>query len=94
MRGDDWHNASSPEDEAFASCLLEGIDRFFLDLRSTPINKRILSYAAADYPVKKLLRFGEGRKGLSIMPVDDGKLQRIQEREVNVTSVQMEKITP
>ena len=94
MRGDHRDNAAGSQNETFSVCLLDGIRRFIPDLSLIPVHERILSHAATEDARKKILRLRQGRKRFPIMPIDNLKLEGIEQREVNVVSVQMQEIAP
>jgi hypothetical protein len=87
MRGNDRDDTTRPEDESFSVRLPDRVRRLFLDFSRTFVYQRVLSHAAARYPVEKLLRFGQHGIGLAVMPVHDGKTEGGKKVEENIVSM-------
>lgn len=94
MGSDDRDNAARAEDETFSICLLDGIRCFLLYLSRILVDQRVLPHTPAHHSRKLLLCFCKGGKSFTVVPVDDGELERIQQREVNVMPMQVQEIAP
>ena len=74
--------------------LLDGICRFFLNFGLILQNESILSQAAAQRAVEETLRLSQCWIGLAVMPVDDLKIIKTKQREIDVPAMQVEHVAP
>ena len=75
MRGDDGDDTAGGEDEIPSVRLADGVARFILNQGWISVHERVLRQATADDTFKILPRFGETRRSLSVMPVNNGEEQ-------------------
>ena len=94
MRSNDRYHAASPHHESFSICLPEGVLSFFPNRGLIPVDQRILPQAAASCPGKESLRLCQGWRGFPVMPVDDGELERFEDRKIDIMAMQMQQIAP
>jgi hypothetical protein len=73
MRSDYRDHATGSEQQPVSSGLQDGIRRFLPNFGSISIDDGVLAHPATNDALKDFLRFIQRRRGLTVVPVDDGE---------------------